>query len=395
MAFQMASLGHNITLLVASSVSSVQLDSAMPWNELVQTFRRFNVSLKTSYSGHCPVVEHKIGYEAYLWLKAHELDFDIVHYPEYLGVGFFIASAKRAGIHFSKTVLVAQSHGPMLWATLGNMQWPTNAQMDYMERKSIEWSDYLISPSSYMIEWLDTYRWARPQTVVLQNLPPTPDLLAMFNHLPDSPVHQTRPLNYLATSHLSEVVFFGRLEYRKGVGIFCNSILSLIRSGNINGSSLKITFMGKKRVENVEDWAIRARRKAQQHDIKLHISFIDTFGSVQAVNYLAERPGRLAVIPSLVENSPYVVAECISNRIPFLVSDVGGVRELIHEDDTGVLFDPNADALVAALEDAIQNGVRAETRQRISNDDKVAAMDRWHREISPILSLFHYGVRAS
>ena len=47
-------------------------------------------------------------------------------------------------------------------------------------------------------------------------------------------------------------------------------------------------------------------------------------------SYLQDLPGRVAVLPSLLENSPYGVLECLALRIPFLCSDVGGVPELIH-----------------------------------------------------------------
>ena len=36
-------------------------------------------------------------------------------------------------------------------------------------------------------------------------------------------------------------------------------------------------------------------------------------------------PGTLAVIPSLLDNSPYAVAECIEHGIPFVATSTGGI----------------------------------------------------------------------
>jgi hypothetical protein len=55
-------------------------------------------------------------------------------------------------------------------------------------------------------------------------------------------------------------------------------------------------------------------------------------------------------MPSLQENSPNTVYECLERRVPFIASNVGGVPELITPSDYGrVLFEPTAEALEAAL----------------------------------------------
>ena len=46
-------------------------------------------------------------------------------------------------------------------------------------------------------------------------------------------------------------------------------------------------------------------------------------------------------MPSLQENSPNTVYECLEQGIPFIASNVGGVPELIAPDDHArVLFEP-------------------------------------------------------
>ena len=59
-------------------------------------------------------------------------------------------------------------------------------------------------------------------------------------------------------------------------------------------------------------------------------------------------------MPSLLDNSPNTVAECIQHSIPFVSTNVGGVPELIAEVDRArVLVEPTARALAERLRTAV------------------------------------------
>jgi hypothetical protein len=67
----------------------------------------------------------------------------------------------------------------------------------------------------------------------------------------------------------------------------------------------------------------------------------------------------LAVIPSLGDNSPNTVYECLEQRIPFIASDVGGIPELIAPEDRGrVLFEPTTEGVAEALRRALSDDHR-------------------------------------
>src|SRR5205085_3010529 len=68
------------------------------------------------------------------------------------------------------------------------------------------------------------------------------------------------------------------------------------------------------------------------------------------------RPGTLVVMPSLQENSPNAVYECLELGIPFIASNVGGVPELVAADDRPrVLFEPTAHGVEGALRTVAAN----------------------------------------
>jgi hypothetical protein len=89
-----------------------------------------------------------------------------------------------------------------------------------------------------------------------------------------------------------------------------------------------------------------------------------------------QRPGTLVVMPSLQENSPNAVYECLEHGIPFIASAVGGVPELVERE---VLFDATPAALAAKLRRIIQDGnVPPPARPAFDRD---VSLERWHEVI--------------
>ena len=93
------------------------------------------------------------------------------------------------------------------------------------------------------------------------------------------------------------------------------------------------------------------------------------------------RPGTLAVIPSLAENSPNVIYEVLERRIPFLASARGGIGELIAaEDHDRVLFEPTAPGVAEALRRALtSDGALRSARPAFEWD---ASLRRWNEVVA-------------
>jgi hypothetical protein len=85
------------------------------------------------------------------------------------------------------------------------------------------------------------------------------------------------------------------------------------------------------------------------HAALAELRFIGNYDQAQARSYL-QQPGRLALIPSYLDNSPNVVYECIEDRVSFLASRAGGTGELVaDEDKAATLFDPTPRSLADKL----------------------------------------------
>jgi GT2 family glycosyltransferase len=212
-----------------------------------------------------------------------------------------------------------------------------------MEQGLVAASDMLISPSRYMIAWMREQGWALPpRQVVLPNLIPV--------GAPESSVDAAADANAMPLRKAGEIVFFGRIEPRKGLLIFCDAIDRI--AGEL-GPDIKLTFLGKTLDGEYGKGLLAARFRKWQ----IRWQVIDDLNTFEARQYLAGE-GRLAVIPSLADNSPYTVLECLTWKVPFIASRVGGVMELIHPDDCErVLFKPTPADLAAKLRRVLAEGI--------------------------------------
>ncbi len=81
-----------------------------------------------------------------------------------------------------------------------------------------------------------------------------------------------------------------------------------------------------------------------------------SYTSQEAIDFYAPKIA-LPVMPSRADNSPYTVYECLENAIPFIAADVGGVSELIRQEDRArVLVSGDPEEIADKLVDALQNG---------------------------------------
>jgi glycosyltransferase involved in cell wall biosynthesis len=291
------------------------------------------------------------------YLKARR--FDVVLFNECGGHGYYALLAKRAGVFPDAPRMIVVTHGASDWARELNGQLPVNyraAALGFFERRSVELADLVVSPSDYLVGWMREHGWRLPaETEILQNV------------LPAAPA--PRPP---APAAIDEIVFFGRLESRKGVEIFCDAIDELDRAGRLG--AVGVTFLGKFSrvgavhsgvflIERSKGWSVAPR-------------FLADLGQQEALDYLS-RPGVLAVMPSLAENSPCVVVECLAAGVPFVATDSGGTAELIAEADRGLcLAPPQAQAIAGKIAQVLQRGP-AQARLAQPQSDTAARWRAW------------------
>jgi glycosyltransferase involved in cell wall biosynthesis len=271
--------------------------------------------------------------------------FDIVLFNDNGGQGFYAMLAKHTGVFGDAPLMVLVTHGPFDWVLDLNAieYWNRHPVIAaFMERRCAALADMVVSPSRYMIDWMSGQGWAvSPNTRVIQNL------VGTAGEGP-GPARAGQP----APAPIREIVFFGRQEVRKGLALFCDAMDLLAARTDLSG--LTVTFMGKfSNLGNLHAGVFVAERSLAW---PATLRVASEFDQAQALDYLA-RSGVLAVIPSLAENSPCVVVECLALGLPFLASDSGGTAELIApEDHACCLFAPDPAALAEKLAGALRDG---------------------------------------
>ena len=119
----LAGAGHHVTFLF-SRRDYCEIRTVEYW---IEHYRDQGIRFEPIRA--CPlkvsIPEHQaIPYDVYYWLK--DRNFDIIHFPELSGVGYYSLLAKKQGLGFSRTTLMCVgTHGPCVWCRFANQEYPS------------------------------------------------------------------------------------------------------------------------------------------------------------------------------------------------------------------------------------------------------------------------------
>lgn len=309
--------------------------------------------------------------EAVAALAAREGAPDVIEVPEYKALGVFLKQRQLTDPAFLPGVaIVVMLHTPDFIVRRYNQE-PTHTLPDYwvaqQEKASILAADAVCAPSAFIAEEIRG-RLESPDLVI--DICPNP--LAV-SHVDESGEE--------TTFDPEEVLFFGRLEARKGVLELLRAMEGAWRGGattrlTLLGPSIRFpprhqpmtTFIGRKYAHRLESG---------------QLLIIPGMEHGQALARL--RRAAVVVIPSLWENFPYACLEAMAAGQVVLASVHGGMREVIGDDEqAGFLFSwENPGQFIEQLEkvlalDAEQRrsvgqGARQRVRRLCDPGDVVAA----------------------
>jgi glycosyltransferase involved in cell wall biosynthesis len=352
LAEHLAAAGCRLTILYTGAVWSpdVQLGRwKKRYAELGIDFVALSIEEMKTVVG--PVKDCGFGVPFLVYRYLASKRFDVVHFNDCTGEGSMCLAAKRLGLAFEDTLLVLALHSPSQWVLELNHIMPTSLLLsayNYAERLSMKCADVLWSPSRYLIEWARERGFETPaQTFVQQYCLPSQRLRERGAGPSDFP-----EVRYGRSTPPKEIVFFGRLEERKGLRLFCNAVHSLREE--LAGRNVTVTFLGKAETcGGMNSLEYIARRSAEW---KFPVETVTDLGQPEALAYLLSGE-KLAVMASPVDNSPCTVYEALAWGIPFLAARTGGVPELVKEEhQEHVLFECTAEALRGALLGALDAG---------------------------------------
>jgi len=377
----LARAGHEVTILYNNEVTVADVDH---WEKYYAEMGIRFVSLDVTEMTYVIPWQQEYGRRAwmvYQWiLEEHRKQpWDAIHFPECNGFAFYTIQAKRCGIAFQSATICVGTHGSTRWANGSNhMTFYSlhELQEDFMERQSVEHCDALLAPSLYLVKWKQDRGWRVSKNVYQQQYVQPHSARLLDPPKANGPVPET-------VSGLKEIVFFGRLETRKGLVTTCDALEILEKEGELDGIS--VTFLGREGdVDGIMACAFletRARKGKWGFEWQMLTNKVQS----EAVEYL-KTPGRLVVVPSLTDNSPNTVYECIGLQVPFITSRTGGIPELMNPRDVAqaTFYHPEeilrAEPLAHSIRHALRHGIRP-VRPAIDSGTNELVHLAWHESL--------------
>jgi glycosyltransferase involved in cell wall biosynthesis len=347
LSFALARLGHNVEILFTDASVSVELDPTWAREYAARGIAVHRLVVAGNVVPGSLAVPHAVDE------RLRQGPPEVVIAGDWGAPAYAALRLREVGLDYGETLFVVYCHGSTPWVAdaHGKARRSLDSfEREVLERASVELADAVVSPSAYMLDWMASRGWQLPASFVApyftrgpadrtSNVPPTRDA---------DPVRR--------------LVFFGRLEPRKGIEPFLQAV-NLLDANMLDG--IELVFLGR----DTPEWpAARVRGRLSNRD---GVRFLTELDQPAALAFLRE-PGSLAVMPSLVDNSPNVVYECMELGIPFIASSEGGGPELVAEQDRARTFvEPTAQALRNALARALEQGV-APTRPAFEPERSLA-----------------------
>ena len=276
--------------------------------------------------------------------RLHErFAFDAIEYPDYWAEGHAISQAKRTTGEFGSCVLICRLHtSSALCRALDNdSTYPHYAAyLDIMEHESIAHADLVLSPSTDLLQstrdYLDRHDLGTIASGHVLRYPFDLDSVSDLNLNPDQPV-STNP-------EMPTVLYFGRMEHRKGVDV-------LARAGQIllkRGCDARFLFVGG------DTGSGPFGRSMRKHTAGLiDAKWADRFEFRPPVPRrelgALIRGADVCCFPARWDNFPNALLEAMACSKAVVSTNTGGPGEILRHESSGLLCNPEDPQALADL----------------------------------------------
>jgi len=306
---------------------------------------RIDIESVRHYDGILYNAAHALALYDLLRRRDSERPYDVLHFVESLGHGFYALAAKRQGLAFAGATTVVGAHSPRRWlAEAHGLPFDNLVEIgdEFLEQRSVELADVVVAPSAHMLDWMCARGFKLPQRSFVQQY------VTSFEDTAEATGEKVR-----------ELVFFGRLELRKGIVAFCDALDELAAAGG--PQDLTVAFLGKQVELGKERSGTYLKRRARPWPWPVRV--LDGLDRDGALSYL-KGGGRLVVMPSKMDNSPNTVYEMLGLGVPFLAARTGGTGELVHPEDAERVTYPPGDSECEEIDPADLTATRPEQTGR-------------------------------
>lgn len=258
--------------------------------------------------------------------------FDIIHAHDWM-VGRAALKLKN----YYNIPLVTTVHATEIGRGGGNLYHYHQKIIHYVERLLISHSERVICCSNYMSYHIkENFGISNDKIHVIPN---AVDILRFHSAPSHCQVIANLRQRYNISSDEKVILYVGRLVREKGIYTLIDAFEMLWRRKMIN---LNLVIVGEGPIKESLMTEVRNR------GLQKHIHFI---GFIDEVTLTAlYRSSDVFIVPSLYEPFGIVVLEAMASGVPVVVSDVGGLSDIVENGVTGLKFPSgDSDSLVAAI----------------------------------------------
>jgi len=251
---------------------------------------------------------------------------DVIESQDYLGIAYYLTQYRHLGYPFLRNVpIVITLHSPA-FIYLDYNRVPVYRFPDFwtceMEKQAIRAADLLISPSLFLVQETQQY----------MDISPVPVRVLPNPYATDLPVVE-KP-SYIP----GKIIYYGKLSPQKGSFQLLEYFAALWDEG----------FPHTLQIVGGTDIVFHPEQLTMGQLLQLKYKEYETRGLLQFTGSISPdwikdtlQYAHLVIVPSIVDNMPYVVLEAMSLGKIVLASIQGGQSEIIEEGRTGFLFDHN------------------------------------------------------
>ncbi|MDB5277543.1 MAG: glycosyl transferase family 2 [Ferruginibacter sp.] len=282
---------------------------------------------------------------------------DFIEAQDYLGIAYYITQFKHTGYKFlSEVPIVVTLHSPA-FIYLEYNRVPIYCYPDFwtgeMEKQSISAADALISPTHFLVREIQKHiSFSGKNTAVIAN-PYSTEQVTNFGF------------------KRNHIIYYGKLSPQKG----SFELLSYFKKLWDNGFTHSLHVIGGTDIVYQPDLQTMGQVIEEKYTAYLAKGLLKLHGKIQPSEISASiQDAHLIIVPSIVDNMPYVVMEAMSMGKVVLASRQGGQAEMIEEGVSGFLFDHNEPATFAAqlnkilsYDDAAIKQIASNAAQHVSN----------------------------
>lgn len=325
----LAETGYSVTVFVPDDgISDLVAENSGPGITLV----RFNSNRDRLHAslGYAARLSHAFAHLIQTRIEKEGAP-DIIEAQDYLGIAYYLTQQKHLGYPFLGDIpIVITLHSPA-FIYLEYNRVPTYRFPEFwtgeMEKQAIKAADLLISPTRFLVEEIGRYMDISDKPLHILGNPYT---------LPEKLLPGEEGIPKTSRFTRNKIVYYGKLSPQKG----SFELLKYFKTLWDEGFQHSLHIVGGTDIVYHPEMQTMGQIVEQRYGAYIRKGLLRLYGKIRP-DQIKENleDAHVILVPSIVDNLPYVVMEAMSLGKVVLASRQGGQREMMEDGVSGFLFD--------------------------------------------------------